>query len=456
MRPLALEPDDRAFALARGGVVLASSPAAVADGSAGRRSGEDAWDRLRLTPVSVSTRHTALLLDGEVADERARGLAGAELARRVREHPPLPGEPLWIASPARAGAEGLGALLAVTRALSLAVDGFVDAAVASCAALDLDGAAIVLEFGLHHLGATLVERAGGGPNCRRRALLSGRGGVLELYQAWLELINTALVRQTRFEALREAAAEQQLFQGLPELARAAQRDGRATAALELAGRRLEVALTRDQLAQAAQPLWREVARLVHELRPAGAALALVLPRALGALPGLEAALAPFEGCGRIELPDGFAAAATSLLELPPRAAGEPVRLLRRLPSGARPELAAQATRLPAPGDQAPTPSHLLFSGRTYLLGTEPLVLGRAPQAAHALTLSEGLAGVSRRHCTLLREGSELVLLDHSRFGTFVNGERVAERVRLRAGDQLRIGDPGVELALIAVLDGSAP
>src|SRR5262249_44642114 len=193
------------------------------DGSAGRRAGDDAWDSLRLTPVSVSTRHTALVLAGEAPEERVRGLAVAELARRLREHPPLSGEPLWIAAPARAGAQGLGALLAITRALSLPVDGFVDAAVASCAALDLDGAARVLEFGLHHAAAPLVERAGGGPPCRRRAIVSERGGLLELYQAWLELINRALVRQTRFEALREAAGEQQLFAALPELARAAQR-----------------------------------------------------------------------------------------------------------------------------------------------------------------------------------------------------------------------------------------
>jgi len=454
MRPFALEPDDRAFALARAGVVLASSPATVADGSAERRAGADAWESLRLTPVTVSTRHTALVLSDEEPGERARTLAAAELARRLREHPPLSGEALWIAAPARAAAGGLGALLAITRALRLEVDGFVDAAVTSCAALDLEGAAIVVEFGLHHLGATLVERSGGGPTCRRRAILSERGGMLELYQAWLELINTALVRQTRFEALREAQTEQRLFAALPELARAAQREGAVTAAVELAGRRLEVALSRDQFAQAAQGLWRELARLVHELRPAGAPLALIVPRALAALPGLQAALAPFAGCERLELPDGFAAAATSLLDLPARARAEPVRLLRRLPAGARPELASRVTRVGAASEEAPAPSHLLFAGRTYALGAESLVIGRAPQAAHALTLSEGLAGVSRRHCTLLREGSELVLLDHSRFGTFVNGERVAERVRLRAGDQLRVGDPGVELALIAVLDGS--
>ena len=58
--------------------------------------------------------------------------------------------------------------------------------------------------------------------------------------------------------------------------------------------------------------------------------------------------------------------------------------------------------------------------------------------------------MSRRHCTFLRDGASAVLLDHSRFGTFVNGERVAERVPVHAGDGVRIGDPGVALALIAV------
>src|SRR5437660_1665476 len=329
MKPFAIEPDDRAFALARDGVVLESSPSAVSDGSTGALPGADGWHTVRRLPTTTSTQHAGSVLRDAQPSVRSLSLLAAELARRLAAHPPQAGERVWIAAPAGAGRYGLGALLGVARQLALPVDGFVDAAVVSVAALGGTGPAIVIELGLHHAAATLVERDGG-PTCRRRSLSSDHGGLLGLYQAWLDLINTAMVRQTRFDALRDASTEQQLFEALPELSREAM-------------------------------------------------------------------------------------------------AGE--------------ERAA-----------APTASHVLFDGRTFALAPEPLVVGRAPAAARAIVLPEGLAGVSRRHCSFLREGLDALLLDHSRFGTFVNGERVAERARVRAGDQVRIGDPGVALTLIAVAD----
>jgi FHA domain len=457
MKPFAIEADDRAFALARDGVVLASSPSAVSDGSAGEAAGADAWHSVRQLPTTTSTRHIGNVLRETQPSARALSLVSAEFARRLAAHPPAAGERIWIAAPAGAERFGLGALLAIARYLALPLDGFVDAAVVSAAALGGSGAAIVIELGLHHAAATLIERDGG-PICRRRSLVSPRGGLWQLYQAWLDLINTAMVRQTRFDALHDASTEQQLFDALPALARDAMASGVATAALAAGGERVEVMLTRDQLAHAAQPVWREIARLLHELRPAGTALTLLVPQAVNALPGLREALAQFAGCELVSLPAGFAAAATSLLDLPARGAAEPVRLLRRLPSGAEPVLATLAVReRPGePGAAALTPSHVLFAGRTFALGAEPLVVGRAPGATHAITLAEGLAGVSRRHCTFLRDGAELLLLDHSRFGSFVNGERVAERARVRAGDEVRVGDPGVMLALIAVGEALVP
>ncbi|MDB6091571.1 MAG: hypothetical protein JWN85_4355 [Gammaproteobacteria bacterium] len=342
-------------------------------------------------------------------------------------------------------------MLAIARSLSLPVDGFVDSAVASAAALGLERSAIILELGLHHAAATSVDRDGGQVR-RRRTVLSERSGLMGFCHAWLELVSTTMIKRTRFDPLHDATVEQRLFGLLMTWAHEAGAKGSTTATLTQGDDRFEITLTRDQFVEAARPLQHEILRLVHELRPAGAPITLVVPAMVARLPGLRDELEQFVGCELVSLPDGFAGAATSLLDLPERASGDPVRLLRRLPlygqripadSGVR-ELLGQRR------DRASPPSHLLFSGQVYTLGNDPLVVGRVPGGARAITLPDGLAGVSRRHCTFIREGDELIVLDHSSFGTFVNGERVAERVRVRAGDRVRLGDPGIELALLTV------
>jgi hypothetical protein len=451
MRPFAIELDDRAVSFARDGRVLSSAPSAVWDGTTGELPGANAWSGLRRHPTAVSTRHLGSLLSQAVATDRTVALVAAELVRRLAAQAPLPEERVWVAVPARASTQGLSAMLAIARTLSLPVDGFVDSAVASVAALGIERSAIVLEVGMHHAAATYIDRDGVQVR-RRRTVLTERSGLMSFYQGWLELVSTTMVKRTRFDPLHDALTEQHLFESLAGWAREAADQGSASAAVTKGAERFEVALTRDQFAQAAQSLHREMVRLLHELRPAGAPVALVVPSIIGHLPGLRAELEQFVDCELVSLPDGFAALATSRLDLPERASTDPVRLLRRLPVSEEQALASAVSRdlLSARHGRSLPPSHLLLNDQVYALGSDPLVIGRLPAGPRTIALPDGLAGVSRRHCTLTPEGDELVLLDHSSFGTFVNGERVAERVRVRAGDRVRLGDPGVELALIAV------
>lgn len=451
MRPFAIELDDRAVSLARDGQVLSSAPSAIWDGSTGDRPGADAWGALRRQPTATSTRHLGSLLSQAAPTERTVALVAAEWMRRLEDDPPRPGESLWITTPARVSAQGLSAILAIARARSLPIDGFVDVAVVSAAALGVERGAIVLEIGLHHAAATYLDRDGAQIR-RRRTVITQRAGLLSFYQGWLELVSTTLVKRTRFDPFHNATTEQKLFDSLAGWAAEAAVRGSADVVLTHGAERFEVTLTRDQFVQAVQAQHREIAGLMHELRPAGAPIALIVPALVANLPGLHEELGQFVGCELVAVPDGFAACATSMLDLPARASADPVRLLRRLPVFGETDRPSVVLRelLGSGHGRSTAPSHLLLNGQVYAVGGGPVVIGRVPAGPRSIALPDGLAGVSRRHCTLSPEGDELILIDHSSFGTFVNGERVAERVSVRAGDRVRLGEPGVELALLAV------
>jgi hypothetical protein len=496
MRYFALELSDRATSMARDGRVLTSAPSAIFDGTAGGLAGTNAWRELRSRPRAISTRHQSAVLTQRASSARAEALLEAELKTRLAEQPVAAGERMWIVTPAQAEAAGLTALLGITRRMELPVDGFVDSAAVTTAALGSERNVIVLELGLHHAAATAVDCEGAQAR-RRRTVLTERGGLIELYQVWLDLVSTTMVKRTRFDPLHDAATEQQVFEAIPALSLDAAHTGSATASVTRGTELFEAALTRDQFSQAAQPIYRSIVGLLHQLRPAGTSIAIVIPQLAANLPGLREQLEQFVGCELVSVPDGFAAAATSLLDLPePQTDDAPVRLLRRLPfapganladgitgahdaygltheaHGVADDVNGAAHEAHGVADDAhrvaqahgatrevlgqrrvagPAASHVLWDGRAYSLNAESLVVGRGPaDSSRYIALPDGLAGVSRRHCTFVHDGDELVLLDHSTFGTFVNGERVQERVRIHAGDRVRLGEPGVELALIAV------
>ena len=438
--------------MAKDGRVLTSAPSAVFDGTGGEPTGSNAWRDLRSRPRAISTRHLSAVLTQRAPSARADALLEAELKSRLAEQPVAERERIWIVTPARAEAVGSTALLGITRRMGLRIDGFVDAAAVTSAALGSERNAIVLELGLHHAAATAVDFEGSQAR-RRRTVSTDRGGLIELYQVWLDLVSTTMVKRTRFDPLHDAATEQQLFAEIPALALEVARTGSTTASVITGAERFEAALTRDQFSEAAESIYRSIVGLLHQLRPAGKSVAIVVPHLVAQLPGLRERLDQFVGCELVSVPDGFAAAATSLLDLEPQIEGDSVRWLRRVPLGAQAVLPDSVTResLGQRRSGGPPPSHVLWDGRAYFLNVDSLVVGRGPSdSSRYITLPDGLAGVSRRHCTFVHDGDELVLLDHSTFGTYVNGERVQERVRIHAGDRVRLGEPGVELALIAV------
>jgi pSer/pThr/pTyr-binding forkhead associated (FHA) protein len=75
-------------------------------------------------------------------------------------------------------------------------------------------------------------------------------------------------------------------------------------------------------------------------------------------------------------------------------------------------------------------------GRAALLGEDEVVIGRSPYCTFVLDQDT----LSRLHATLQMAGEEIELTDlGSSNGTFVNGERIQAPVKVKPGDDIRLG-----------------
>jgi pSer/pThr/pTyr-binding forkhead associated (FHA) protein len=95
------------------------------------------------------------------------------------------------------------------------------------------------------------------------------------------------------------------------------------------------------------------------------------------------------------------------------------------------------------------PSHLVLDGQAYRLSNIPLRIGtEAAAGEYSLVIDARHKGVSRRHCSIELSGDRVLMNDHSRYGTLLNGHRVNAAAVLQRGDIISVGDPACELKLI--------
>jgi hypothetical protein len=443
--------DHHTLSVARDGELLASEPLAVETSGSEPRAGSAALAASRGRPDEVSLGHWRELGKTEsaprnVAREMMMQLRALGITERIEA---------VIAVPADLDVGALTSLRGALHAAGVDARDFVDAAALSAAAVADRSHYVVLDSGWRSATAT---RVAGGADCAvEEAFVSERANLLDVYDLWLIGVAAAMVKNTRFDPLLSLGVEQRLFAALPQVAARAATEGRAEAAVEEGESRFAVEIDAQLFADAAQPFYRELARLARSARIAGQGAALVLPAESRRWPGFLARALENEQDGLIIAPPGLAAVAASLQVPEPETAP---RLRRHVARLAEHALAAQveyvSSAMVSPGRTLPV-THILFGGDSMRFPEMGLSIGTEEVAnTPHITLPRAAAGVSRRHCSLRREGESTVLIDHSRYGTWINGARVRERSTVRPGDRVRVGTPGVEFTLISAAAFGAP
>jgi hypothetical protein len=447
MSTVALEIADDQLLAARDGAVTLKSPGVAVLGPAGLVVGSDAAATARLNPLLANDRYWSDLS----TDPLPRGVPAGSTADLAYAHLSMAwqaaggdGAEALLVVPGDWRPRELGLLLGIATAAGVPVAGMVDAGAAACAGVDAHASVLYLDVQRHQ--SVLTELAGSDDLRRRRVEVAPRAGLKVLWSAWAQLVSEAMVRRTRFDPLHQAASEQVLYDCLPGWLAALASAESMDAELTYAGVNHSVTLRREQFAHAADAYYTQLCDLVSAVRRSDEPATVVLSARTASLPGLRERLARFRDLDVVAVPEGAAALGALEHERECRDSG-PSALLTRLVR-ARPARARPASRVA--GREGPVPTHVVFAGRAFAIGAEPLVIGTEATGPRVISLPRDVAGASRSHCTLSLEDGTAVVRDHSRHGTWLNGERLAERAALAAGDRLRIGTPGVVLELVAV------
>lgn len=445
MATIGIELVDAAVTAVRDGVRLAASPGVALVDAAGLVIGEAAAAGARLQPMIANDRFWSDLSVDALARTAEPQVSHADLVHAhlasLWQQFAAPGDEVVFAVPGSMRLHQVGLALGIARQAGIPVAGVVDAAVAACAGLEARASVLHLDVQLHQ--AVLTELNGATTLRRRRVEIAPRAGLKVMHAAWAHLVSEAMVRRTRFDPLHQAATEQQLYLRLPDWLAALANQESVDVAIESGDGAFNATVRREQFTLAAEAWYAQLAELVHTGHRADESVTLALSSRAGSLPALGQRLASLPGLELVMLPEIAAAAGAveRAAEIGPAEPPTLVTALERRHAASAPVRKRGALAMP---------THVIQDGKAHAIDERPLVIGQGSGGGRRISLAGPGSGISRVHCTLQRREGAVVLRDHSRYGTFVNGERAEGETMLAAGDRLRVGTPGVVLELVTV------
>ena len=452
MTVAAIEINDAGLVSAVDGVLQPSSPGYAMLSVEPPAVGDDALHLSRSEPLNVNNRFWDELDERPMIGRLAGGRSHADLAH------------LHLAKSWSAMREGVTAVrcvvapslrtsqlalfLGIAREADIPVEGFVDTAVAAAATWPGSGRFLHVDLHLHKAIITAVS-VGDGVRRERSEVVAGAGW-LGFLESWLRMIAREFITETRFDPLHQADTEQQLFERLPNLLEHLGGSDLVDVEVSFGAETHTLTLAREHFVHQSDPLYSDLLMRVHRLRTAGLETTIALTERAALLPGLVARLTEFNDCTIVRAPPGVSVRAACAFGPLWQGNEDSVQLLTAVPridaAGFDWSVLQEAER----SQETAPPTHVLYRGQAIALGSDPLVIGLAPTGAkRTLQVVGAAAGVSRVHCSLMRTAQGVTVIDHSRYGTWLNDEAVVGRAPLRAGDRLRLGRPGVTLELIA-------
>ena len=435
---LLLDINDTEITLARDGQVLYAEPGIAlvergrtqfgSEASAQsrlhpRQTHNEFWQRLNADPVAPAGRSVANQADLVYLQLKSiREAAGLDRADLRRARGASPSHGMVVAAPSTTTPAQLGLLLGIAAEAGFDVRAVVDSAVAAASTQSLTGSCRVVDVGLHRAFVTQIDLQDGDTVTRGTVDEVPAAGFAALVEGWVDTVADSFVETTRFDPLRIAATEQQVFDQL--LAGVESNSAEITVAVEHDGVSREVNISRRALAHKSQQRYGLLAAAV------GPPSTILVSHRVRRLPGLAGSLQE---------------AGHRIVALPAEAVADAVQRHAEVfaPDAGGARLISSLALLSAPAESAATqrarPTHLLCGALALPLGDE-INAGEHPASTRQA------AGFR-----ILADGAGFRVVPNADARVRYNGETLDFDRPAHAGD--RIDCDGDVFQLIRVVDG---
>jgi hypothetical protein len=445
----ALDLNDACLALSFGPELLATEEGCALLTPAGLVFGAAARCRSRLSPLEFAQGYWREMSDAPLPRPLGRYRSSADLVSAHISHLqsllPSTCEGVVLATPPYWGGDEIALLLGIAGQLDLRVLGMVDGAVAASRRPHPGTTLFQLEVTLDDIWLARIAQESGVNLIGRERIGNGMEAMRRRAAGYFA---ACFLATSRFDPTHDADAEQTLHNRLREWGDRLADEPEITMEMAHRGHTFSGVARSAELQAHMIAALEPLLRRLRAVSGPGQRAVLQVPAHLGEVPGLLEALAVAMPFDLLMLAPGEAA--RGALRVTPQVTTDGHRLVTELPWDQRP------TGVPSKPDDgrqatnARNPTHLLHAGAAYRLGRIPLNIGNElPEGEFGVTLPAGVRGVSRQHCTIREESGRIVLHDHSRYGTSLNGHPVEGDAILEVGDRIAIGQPPAEFMLIA-------
>ena len=364
------------------------------------------WQRLDQSPVHPSgfaVETQADLVFRQIVEIREQGHLSSD-------------EPVWVAVPGNLSNAQIALLYGIAVQAEFRVADFVDRGVAAAANVDLNGACVFVDIGLHR--TVVTQLAVEDVVSKVRVSVISRLGLLPLINAWIRHTTDRFLDSARFDPRKFASTEQQVFDQLRDFVAADEETH--VVHVEHLGNVRQVELARSELASSAHEHYRGVLTYIDQGCP------VLLSRESAMLPGLVEFLnAAGSTCIDRDLTD----LADAVGRLEASDANMDSRALHIEISHVDKDRAS-LSREP---DSLPTPTHLMRESIAYPIGD---------------SLAAGDLGESALDFQINTNAEGLVVVPNEGADVAVNGQRVMSPIAVKIGDSIVAS--AVEYELIAV------